>query len=76
MLNLVQLYHQGPFIRMLIAEAICEPLHLLTHDKKAHFTVSQLSHFNGFFIDVRFFIHEESSVISHRIFDGLQCFTT
>ncbi|TAN68228.1 MAG: type II toxin-antitoxin system VapC family toxin [Methylobacter sp.] len=26
-------YHQDPFDRMLIAQAISEPLHLLTHDK-------------------------------------------
>jgi PIN domain nuclease of toxin-antitoxin system len=26
-------YHQDPFDRMLVAQAIAEPLHLLTHDK-------------------------------------------
>jgi PIN domain nuclease of toxin-antitoxin system len=27
-------YHQDPFDRMLIAQAIHEPMHLLTHDKQ------------------------------------------
>jgi PIN domain nuclease of toxin-antitoxin system len=27
-------YHQDPFDRMLIAQAINEPMHLLTHEKK------------------------------------------
>jgi PIN domain nuclease of toxin-antitoxin system len=31
------LEHQDPFDRMLIAQAISEPLHLLFHDKNASF---------------------------------------
>jgi PIN domain nuclease of toxin-antitoxin system len=38
-LGKLPLHHQDPFDRMLIAQAMCEPMHLLTHD-------IQLSHYS------------------------------
>ena len=32
-LSQLPMHHQDPFDRMLIAQAISEPLHLITHDK-------------------------------------------
>ena len=32
-LSKLPMHHQDPFDRMLIAQAICEPLNLITHDK-------------------------------------------
>ena len=36
-LSQLPMHHQDPFDRMLIAQAISEPLHLITHDKNVAF---------------------------------------